>query len=143
MRVSAEILWHFNWLYFWVIYFCDRLWLKFCNPPLLCRCRQQVRSFWCAYGYAYLCISKAISYMYCLHNFVLFKCAINNVQALCIFSPKMLFCCCSEYLSQDWEFTSPKNIINKGWVCKICARSAHYIFTSFAAQITFFSPIIN
>ena len=22
-------------------------------------------------------------------------------------------------LSQDWEFTSPKNIIKKGWVCKI------------------------
>ena len=41
-------------------------------------------------------------------------------------------------LSQDWEFTSPKNIIRKGWVCKLFAcydsYSINYIFTSFAAQ---------
>ena len=44
--------------------------------------------------------------------------------------------------SQDWEFTSQKNIIKTGWVCKVFAHytwySISYIFTSFAAQKSIF-----
>ena len=33
-------------------------------------------------------------------------------------------------LSQDWEFTSPKNIIRKGWVCIIFKKLRFYLSCS-------------
>ena len=51
-------------------------------------------------------------------------------------------------LSQDWEFTSPKYIIKKGWVFKMFVRYARYsILVTFLPNLQpkkiFYSPIIN